>query len=138
MIKSTADSLRGRFVLYRERRHMRMLTDPQRLSEGKKWLSLLQQESCPNFRVYVGYIRDQLHKGSYTEEELGASEEEVLKLGIKHAGEATLRGGYPLDMFIKNELQCMLTKVQGAHRPPTYAHLVLVPSSEGGDLRKAA
>lgn len=115
-----------------------MLTNPQKLTEGKKWLTLLQQEACPNFRVYVGYIRDQLHKGGYTEEELGASEIEVLELGILHAGHATLRGGYPLDMFIKNELQCILEKVRGAHRLPTYAHLTLVPSIEAEELRDAA
>ena len=115
-----------------------MLTDPQKLAEGKKWLDLLMQEACPNFRVYVGYIREQLHKGSYTEEELGASEIEVLERGIIHAGSATLKGGYPLDMFIKNELQCILDKVRGAHRPPTYAHLTLVPSIETEKLRKAA
>ncbi len=115
-----------------------MLTNPQKLAEGRKWLNLLQQEACPNFRVYVGYIREQLHKGSYTEEELGASEEEVLELGIMHAGLATLKGGYPLDMFIKNELQCCLKKVRGAHRPPTYAHLTLVPAVEATQLRDAA
>ena len=115
-----------------------MLTDPQKLAEGKKWLTLLQQDACPNFRVYVGYIRDQLHKGSYSEEELGASEVEVLELGIVHAGEATLRGGYPLDMFIKNELQCLLKKVRGAHRLPSYAHLSIVPTEPVEELRNAA
>lgn len=102
-----------------------MLTDPQKLLEGQKWLQELRKAVCTQFRVYTDYIRDAAHKGHYTFGELGANEEAVLELAIGHAGEAA-RSGYPHDQAVKSWLQCELQKVRGAHQLPPYAKLVVV------------
>jgi hypothetical protein len=85
-------------------------------------------KECPNFRLYVGGIREAIRKGRYTYEDIGSSETEVLELALRHAGEATLRvSRYPLvDLSVKNALMCDLLAAQGAHKPPAYAENVII------------
>jgi hypothetical protein len=115
-----------------------MLTDPQKLLEGHKWLQELRKAACPSFRVYTDYIREAIRKGSYTYGELGATEAEVLELAIGHAGNAA-RSGYPHDMALKNFFLCEQQKVRGAHALPPYATLVVNnEETSEEELKKAA
>lgn len=117
---------------------MKMTTDPEKLALGHRWLNYLRKAECSSFRVYADYIREATRNGYYTYPELGATEEEVLELAIGHAGKA-VRNGYPHDMALNNLLLCELQKVQGAHRPPSYAALVVVnDGNKQGQLPKAA
>lgn len=99
----------------------------EKLKEGLMYLSLLKEEQCPNFRCYVGGIREAVRLGRYTYADLGTTEVEVLKLGVHHAGEATLTvSRYPLvDLAVKNAFLCDLQAAQGAHLKPAYAENVL-------------
>jgi hypothetical protein len=115
-----------------------MLTDPLKLAEGKKWLNCLKEAECPNFRAYTDYIREATQKGHYTYDELGAAETDVLQLAISHAGKDAVKGGYPHHMALLSQLQCILQKVLGAHRPPHYATLVVDNISEEEELPQAA
>lgn len=104
---------------------MRIDNDPHGPCEGKKWLSLLQNETCLHFRTYTDYIRSALSTGRYTQEDLGASEEEVLELAVCHAAKAAKASdGYPAEMALLYHYQGQLGKVKGAHRPPIYAQKV--------------
>jgi hypothetical protein len=108
---------------------MRLLNDPQKLAEGKRWLKELRKAVCHQFRTYTDYVREAAAQGHYTYSELGATEEEILELAIDHAGEAA-KSGYPHDMAIKSWLQCELQRVRGAHKLPVYAKLHVVSKTE--------
>ena len=102
---------------------MEQAKNPHSLDEGKRFLELLKGTHCPNFRCFVGGIREAVREGKYTYEELGATEVEILQLGVAHAGAATLTTSrYPLvDLAIFNTFKCDLQKAQGAGKLPEYA-----------------
>ncbi len=136
MLKSAADLKWDRLFCSLEGVHMRSMTDPQKLADGRTWLGLLRERECPNFRVFTDYIREATLKGHYTYGELGITESEVLDLAILHAGNAAARG-YPSDMAVKNHFVCEQQRVQGAHRLPAYA-LLVVDNDAPEELPKAA
>lgn len=98
---------------------MRLMTDLQKLTEGKNWLRLLKEDECPNFHCFTGYILNALSKGYYAEDELGATVVDVLNLAHNHAANAA-RTGYPAVVARMNEYRGLIAKELGANKPPLY------------------
>jgi hypothetical protein len=95
---------------------MQSTINTQALREGKRYLSWLRQDECPNFRVYKDHLVEALEDEKYTEGLLGATKIDVLKYAFNHARKAVrpegtrrLRlGEWFVNIRIKDELELLL------------------------------